>query len=138
MEISIQQSKFIDYYIESGNANEASRLAGYKVSKYGNELLTKPYIREEITKRKEELQSQSMITKLELVNTLVNIVDNTMDTAPRTTIEAIKTLNKMLGYEAPIKTELSVKQEQPLFGELPDEDIDYLEVGDGDSEGEDV
>ena len=130
MDITPQQQQFIEAYIECGNANEASRQAGYKSSVYGNELVQKPHIRQAITKRKEEIQQQSMITKLELVNTLVNIVDETKDTSPKTTIEAIKTLNKMLGYDAPIQTELSVRTEQPLFGELPSgpEDIEFDEI----------
>lgn len=56
-----KQKRFCDYYIETGNAAEAARLAGYSkrtARQMGQENLTKPYILEYIQKRNEELRNE--------------------------------------------------------------------------------
>ena len=46
VKLTLKQRKFIKYYIETGNASEASRRAGYALGKeQGYENLTKPHIR---------------------------------------------------------------------------------------------
>jgi phage terminase small subunit len=125
-----KQLEFVEYYIETGNASESARLAGFKNHyDYGQQLMTKDYIKEAIETRKREMQEKSLVTKLELIMELKDILDNTKEVSPKTAIEAIKTLNKMLGFEAPTQTEMTVKTEQPLFGpgEDEDEEIDYIE-----------
>ena len=54
-----KQEKFVDYYIETGNATEAAIRAGYSqktARSVGAENLTKPYIKEYIEKRNKELE----------------------------------------------------------------------------------
>jgi len=51
MSLTPMQKAFADYYIETGNANEAARKAGYKQSKQGNENLQKPAITAYIAER---------------------------------------------------------------------------------------
>jgi len=127
MALNIQQHKFIEYYVECGNATDAARKAGYSQPMlYGAQLLMKQPIIDAIKKAKDEISSKSLVTKLELVMELKQILDNTKETSPKTAIEAIKTLNKMLGFEAPIQSEITMIQEQPLFGPV-DEDIDYVD-----------
>ena len=129
-QLNTKQLTFIDEYIISGNASDAARKAGFAdPANYAQQLMLKPQVKDEIERRRVEIQEKSLVTKLELINSLKEILDNTMETSPRTAIQAIEVLNKMLGFNAMEKTEHTFKVEQPLFGELPDgtEDIDYIE-----------
>lgn len=54
-----KQQRFIDYYIESGNASEAARRAGYKAKNAdstGRENLRKPTVKAAISARLKELE----------------------------------------------------------------------------------
>ena len=54
-----KQKRFIDYYIETGNATEAAKKAGYsrKTAKAaGYENLTKPYLKTAISNRLKEME----------------------------------------------------------------------------------
>lgn len=57
MGLTVKQRKFIDFYLESGNATEAAKRAGYSdktAYSIGSENLTKPEIREVIKTRLRE------------------------------------------------------------------------------------
>ena len=60
-----RQDKFITFFIETGNASESARRAGYS-SKSANviscELLTKPKIQEEILRRSKGAQEKQIAT----------------------------------------------------------------------------
>jgi phage terminase small subunit len=43
--LTLKENRFIQYYIESGNASDAALKAGYKQRQSGYENLTKPYIK---------------------------------------------------------------------------------------------
>lgn len=66
-ELTERQKRFIDYYIETGNATESAKLAGYKgknLNKIGSENLTKldTYIQEKLkSKEKERIASQDEV-----------------------------------------------------------------------------
>lgn len=56
-----KQKRFVDYYIETGNASEAARLAGYSAriaNRIGTENLSKPVIKAAIDKRLQELANK--------------------------------------------------------------------------------
>jgi phage terminase small subunit len=60
MKLTEKQKRFIDYYIQTANATEAAKMAGYsKKTCYsiGNENLNKPDIKAAIHDRLEELKS---------------------------------------------------------------------------------
>jgi phage terminase small subunit len=58
-ELTLQQKKFIEEYIRSGNATQAASKAGYKHPRQmGSENLSKPYILKEVTKRMTEVHSR--------------------------------------------------------------------------------
>ena len=55
-----RQKRFVDFYIKTGNASEAARLAGYSEKNAdvdGSKLLVNPSISREIAKRLDELKS---------------------------------------------------------------------------------
>ncbi|MFC2948547.1 terminase small subunit [Virgibacillus sediminis] len=56
-----KQKRFCDYYIETGNAAEAARRAGYSTktaNRIATENLSKPVIQDYIKKRNRELESE--------------------------------------------------------------------------------
>lgn len=58
MKLTTKQKNFCEYYLQTGNATEAARLAGYsdKTARViGTENLSKPAISEYITKRRAEM-----------------------------------------------------------------------------------
>ena len=61
MKLTEKQERFIDYYIETDNAAEAARKAGYSkrtANRIGSENLKKTYIQQAIKKRLEELKNE--------------------------------------------------------------------------------
>ena len=70
-----RQKRFVDYYIQTGNASEAARRAGYsKKTAYsiGEENLRKPEIRRAIEKRLGEMQSQRIAETKEVLEHLTS------------------------------------------------------------------
>lgn len=63
MSLTAKQRKFIDNYVESGNATQAAIDAGYSkktARQVGTENLAKPYIKSEIDKRMKEIESEKI------------------------------------------------------------------------------
>ncbi|WP_303164489.1 terminase small subunit [Mitsuokella multacida] len=61
MKLTEKQRRFIDYYIETGNASEAARRAGYSkkiANRIGTENLSKPVIKAAIDARLKELEDK--------------------------------------------------------------------------------
>lgn len=70
MNLTPKQRAFADYYIETGNASEAARKAGYSLKTagtIGNENLQKPEIIEYINSRMTELESRRAMTADEVM-----------------------------------------------------------------------
>lgn len=70
MNLTPKQKAFADYYIETGNASEAAKRAGYsKKTAYsiGNENLSKLEIKEYINKRMADLESKRAMTADEVM-----------------------------------------------------------------------
>lgn len=73
MKLTEKQKRFIDYYIETGNASEAARRAGYsKKTAYsiGNENLKKPEIKYAIDRRMKEIEEGKTATPEEIIQFL--------------------------------------------------------------------
>lgn len=73
---NIKQLKFIDYYIETGNATASAVKAGYsKKTAYsiGQRLLKKVEVQETIKKRMEELDEQLIASAQEVLKRLTHI-----------------------------------------------------------------
>lgn len=77
-----KQKKFCDYYIETGNATEAARRAGYSprtVSEIGYENLNKPHLKAYIDKRLAELESQRIADAKEVLQYLTAVLRGEVD-----------------------------------------------------------
>ncbi len=121
MKLNNKHNAFIEEYLVNGfNATEAYQVAYPKVSydtakTNGNKLLTKTDIKEIVEAKKKELANTCNITKAEIANVMLSIM-NDPSTKATDRISAGNTLNKMFGYLAPTEQSISLTQEQPLFG----------------------
>ncbi len=111
-----KQERFIDEYTIDFNATRAAKSAGYSEDtaySQGQRLLTHPKIQERIQLKKEEIAKRVQISKEEIIKNLIQIKD---EAQPAQAIRALEVLNRMLGFNATEKQELTVR-EQPLFGD---------------------
>lgn len=72
-----KQKRFVDFYIQTGNASEAARLAGYskKISnRIGAENLSKPVIKNAIDSRLIELESDRVAKDKEVLEYLTAVM----------------------------------------------------------------
>ena len=72
-----KQAAFIDAYIETGNASEAARRAGYSpktAEAMGRENLQKPTIKEAIAARQAEIRSKRTATVTEVMEFLTSVM----------------------------------------------------------------
>lgn len=75
MKLTEKQKRFCDYYIETGNATEAARKAGYsKKTSYsiGQENLKKPEIKAYINEKLEQLQDARTASAKEVLEMLTS------------------------------------------------------------------
>lgn len=72
-----RQKRFADYYLQTGNASEAARRAGYSdksARAIGQENLTKPDINAAIKERLDELESERIADTQEVLEHLTSVV----------------------------------------------------------------
>lgn len=77
MKLTGKQERFIDYFIETGNATEAARLAGYSkrtAKSMGSENLTKPAIQQAIEKRLQKLKNERTATLRETLEFMTAVM----------------------------------------------------------------
>jgi phage terminase small subunit len=79
MPLTLKQKAFADYYIETGNATEAARRAGYKgrnntLAVTGNENLRKPNISAYISKRMAEIDAGRIATADEVMKFYTSVM----------------------------------------------------------------
>lgn len=75
MKLTEKQRRFIDYYIETGNASEAARRAGYSekiANRIGTENLSKPVIKAAIDARLKELEDKRIAKAEEVLEFLTS------------------------------------------------------------------
>ena len=77
VKLTEKQKRFVDYYIELGNATEAARRAGYRAKTagvIGQENLKKPYLSEAINKRLDELHNERTADAQEVLEYLTAVM----------------------------------------------------------------
>lgn len=75
--LTIKEAKFIDNYVESGNQRQSVLDAGYLTKcpgQYGQVLLDKPYIANEIRYRLEKLESEKIASATEILQYLTGVM----------------------------------------------------------------
>jgi phage terminase small subunit len=80
MKLTEKQKRFADYYVETGNATESARQAGYKQPHVqGSQNLEKPSVRAYIDKRLKELADKRIMGAQEALETLTLIARGEME-----------------------------------------------------------
>ncbi|MDV2686617.1 terminase small subunit [Alkalihalophilus lindianensis] len=77
MKLTEKQRRFVDYYIETGNASESARRAGYSQKtalRIGQENMQKPAIRAYIDERLKELESKRVASQQEVMEFLTSVM----------------------------------------------------------------
>ena len=77
MKLTPKQEAFVDFYIDTGNASEAARLAGYSLKtahRIGQENLQKPAIQAAIEARQAEIHSERTATIEEVMEYLTAVM----------------------------------------------------------------
>lgn len=75
--LTLKQQKFVDYYIETGNATESAIKAGYSrntASETGYENLTKPHLSIVIEERMNQMASERIADATEVLETLTDVM----------------------------------------------------------------
>ncbi|MDV2883824.1 terminase small subunit [Alkalihalophilus pseudofirmus] len=77
MKLTVKQKRFADYYIETGNASESARKAGYSQKtayRIGQENMQKPAIRAYIDERLKELEGERVASQQEVMEFLTSVM----------------------------------------------------------------
>lgn len=77
MRLTPKQQAFCDYYIETGNATEAARKAGYSqktAKEIGKENLTKPHLKSYIEERMAEKDEERVASQDEILHFLTQVM----------------------------------------------------------------
>ena len=117
-----RQKRFCDYYIETGNASEAAKRAGYKsknLNNIGSENLAKPYIKKYIDDKMKKKDKKRIADQDEILEFLTSVVrgeiteekvvdKDTKDfkTSPKDRIKAAELLGKRYGLADTIDDKL--------------------------------
>ena len=123
MNLSAKHKAFCDEYLSNGmNATQAYKSV-YKTNDKvagasGGRLLENVKIREYIQQQQETTANRLNITKERLLLDLEDIKNRNMGVRDSISIKAIEVMNKMSGFDAPIKQDITIS-EQPL---LPDDE----------------
>jgi phage terminase small subunit len=119
MSLSAKHKAFCDEYLANGlNATQAYKSV-YKVTDKvagasGPRLMENVRIKEYLQQQGEKTAERLQITKEGLLQDLIQIKENNIETRPATAMKAIEIINKMSGFDAPIKQDITIT-EQPLF-----------------------
>lgn len=105
-----KQEKFAQLYVETGNASESYRLAydskakAESVHVNASKLLSDAKVSLRVQELREELEEKSLWKRIDSIRTLASIADGTDPEAkPSDRVNAVKALNTMHGWDAPVK-----------------------------------
>lgn len=119
MSLSAKHKAFCDEYLANGmNATQAYKSV-YKVTDKvagasAPRLLENARVKEYLQEERQKIAKQLNITKEEILLDLKEIVDRNKGIRDATAMKAIEIINKMSGFDAPIKQDIQIT-EQPLF-----------------------
>ena len=119
MSLSAKHKAFCDEYLANGmNATQAYKSI-YKVTDKvagtsGPRLMENVGIKQYLQEQRQMIAKQLNITKEELLLDLKEIVDSNKGIRDGIAMKAIEIINKMSGFDAPIKQDIQIT-EQPLF-----------------------
>ena len=103
--ITERQKRFADYYLETGNAAEAARRAGF-TAKYGRALKNKPAVKAYIDGRITDLDAARMASADEVLGYLTRVMRGEEGGGGQAAMKAAELLGKRLGLFAEKAEEL--------------------------------
>ena len=110
--LTIKQEAFARAYVETGNASEAYRRAynaenmqQITVTKRASELLARGDIAGMVSEMRKELTERTMWEREDSVRVLAAIATEDQDAPHAARVSAIKEINAMFGYNAPVKVD---------------------------------
>ena len=123
MSLSPKHKAFCDEYLANGMNATRAYATVYKVNDRvagpsGDRLLKNVKVEEYLQEQKQNLAKRLNITKEEILLDLQDIKDRNKGVRDATAMKAIEIINKMSGFDAPVKSEITIS-EQPL---LPDDE----------------
>lgn len=123
MSLSPKHKAFCDEYLANGMNATRAYATVYKVNDRvagpsGDRLLKNVKVEEYLQEQKQNLAKRLNITKEEILMDLQDIKDRNKGVRDQTAMKAIEIINKMSGFDAPVKSEITIS-EQPL---LPDDE----------------
>jgi phage terminase small subunit len=109
--LSLKQQKFVQAYVETGNATESARLAGYRgsdasLASIGAENLRKVQMRQAIDAYREELRQSSLMDAEDIARFYIEVIQG--DDQTRDRLKAADQLTKLLGLNVPKKHDVNV------------------------------
>lgn len=120
-ELNARQKKFAEYYVQSGNAAESARKAGYSetyAEHRTDEMLRKVEVAEYIKQLSDKLKDERIISAKDRQIILSDIAKSKKEFASDR-IRAIDTLNKMTGeYLNKVEVSGTLKAEQSKLDDL--------------------
>lgn len=121
--LSNKHKAFCDEYLANGmNATQAYKKIYKSTDKVAeassSRLLSNDKIKDYIREQQETTADKLQITKEELLRDLQDIKNRNKGVRDQTAMKAIEIINKMSGFDAPVKSEITIS-EQPL---LPDDE----------------
>lgn len=146
MKLTPKQKAFADYYIETGNATEAARKAGYKgknLNRIASENLSKLDIKNYIAEKMKELEDQRIAKADEVLKYLTRVIRGE-ETEQVVVTENIgdfmseaRVINKELSAKDKIKAAELLGKRYRLFVDKVDTNINASIVFEGEDELED-
>ncbi len=106
--LNVQQALFVQYYLQLKNATQATIKAGYKTkfpNKVGYKLLNNPKIQTHIDHTKQLVATETLVDFSWVITKLRNIAEDS-NNSPQDRIKSLEVINKMMGFNAPEKTEV--------------------------------
>ena len=113
-----RQKRFVDFYVKTGNASEAARLAGYSektANRIGEENLSKPDISQEVRKRLDELESSRTADVKETLEYLTAVMRGEKTETVVVVVGTGKGYSKSEKVEVPINTRDRLKAAEHLL-----------------------
>jgi phage terminase small subunit len=119
MNLSAKHKAFCDEYLSNGLNQVQAYKSVYKCSdkaaqSNATRVMENEGVRQYLQEQQEKTAERLEITKEGLLQDLIQIKENNIETRPATAMKAIEIINKMSGFDAPIKQDITIT-EQPLF-----------------------
>ncbi|NFO71987.1 terminase small subunit [Clostridium botulinum] len=146
MKLTPKQKAFADYYIETGNATEAAKKAGYKgknLNRIASENLSKLDIKNYIDERMKQLENKRIAKANEVLQYLTRVIrgEETEEVVVTENIgdfmSEAKTIKKEIGAKDRIKAAELLGKRYRLFVDKVEADVNQTVIFEGENDLED-